>query len=222
VIRAVRRVLDEGTLGAVTLVTLHTLRTTHAKGVAEWRPDWRRDRRIAGGGIAMDHGSHTFYLAFEWLRSYPTSIVAKMGSSGDFDTEDNFQAMLTFPTGIATAQLSWTAGVRKVIYTIHGDRGAVRVEDDDVETSVMTTDHPRPPGTLPLWERTTQRVSSAWMDASHAAWFGSLFESFGKAIDDKNFLGSDAQDALRCIEVIRAAYSSARDSSREQPLGMAP
>jgi hypothetical protein len=86
---------------------------------------------------------------------------------------------------------------------------------------VITTDGARPPGTPPLWERTTQRVSSAWMDASHAAWFGSLFESFGKAIDEKNFLGSDAQDALRCIEVIRAAYSSARDSSREQPLGMA-
>lgn len=220
VIKAVRDTLDHGVIGKVHMVTLATFRNTHARGVTEWNEDWRRQKRFSGGGIAMDHGSHTFYLAFEWLRSYPTSIVAKMGTTGDFDTEDNFHAMLTFPTGIATAQLSWTAGVRKVIYTIHGDRGAVRVEDDDVEISVLHTNGQPRAGTTPLWERTTQHISSAWMDASHAAWFGSLFDSFGKAMDERSYLGPDALDALRCIEVIRAAYTSARDSSREQALGM--
>ena len=67
VIKAVRRILDAGTIGPVSMVTLHTFRNTHAKGVAEWRPDWRREKRFSGGGIAMDHGSHTFYLAFDWL-----------------------------------------------------------------------------------------------------------------------------------------------------------
>jgi UDP-N-acetylglucosamine 3-dehydrogenase len=221
VIKAVRETLDSGVIGKVHMVTLATFRNTHARGVREWNEDWRRQSRFSGGGIAMDHGSHTFYLAFEWLRSYPTSIVAKMEATHGFDTEDNFQAMLTFPTGIATAQLSWTAGVRKVIYTIHGERGAVRVEDDDVETSVLHVNGQLPAGTPPLWERTTQHVSSAWMDASHAGWFGSLFESFGNAMDDRSYLGPDAQDALRCLEVIRGAYSSAHESSREQPLGMA-
>ena len=42
---------------------------------------------------------------------------------------------MTFPSGTATAHLTWTAGVRKVIYTIHGERGAIRVEDDDVEVA---------------------------------------------------------------------------------------
>jgi predicted dehydrogenase len=218
VIKAVRETLDSGVIGKVHMVTLATFRNTHARGVREWNEHWRRQRRFSGGGIAMDHGSHTFYLAFEWLRSYPTSIVARTASSNGFDTEDNFQAVLTFPTGTATAQLSWTAGVRKVIYTLHGDLGAVRVEDDDVETSVIHTDAQRP-GTQPAWERTTRHVSSEWMDASHSVWFGSLFESFANAMDKRDYLGSDAQDALRCLEVIRAAYSSARDSSREQPLG---
>jgi UDP-N-acetylglucosamine 3-dehydrogenase len=221
VIRAVRETLQRGEIGKVQMVTLATFRNTHARGVKEWNEHWRRQRRFSGGGIAMDHGSHTFYLAFEWLRSYPSSIVAKMASSGTFDTEDNFQAVLTFPTGIATAQLSWTAGVRKVIYTIHGERGAVRVEDDDVETSVIHTDAQRPAGTQPLWDRTTQHVSSHWMDASHAIWFRSLFESFASAIDERNYLGRDAQDALHCIEVIQAAYASARESSRERSLGAA-
>ena len=48
----------------------------------EWRTDWRRERRYSGGGIAMDHGSHTFYLAFEWLRAYPTAITARACRDG--------------------------------------------------------------------------------------------------------------------------------------------
>src|SRR5262249_41510243 len=51
VIRAVREVLDSGRLGPVRLVTLDTFRTTHAKGVPEWQPDWRRVRKYSGGGI---------------------------------------------------------------------------------------------------------------------------------------------------------------------------
>lgn len=217
VIKAVRGTLDSGLIGKVHMITLATFRNTHARGVKEWNEHWRRQKCFSGGGIAMDHGSHTFYLAFEWLRSYPTSIVAKTATSADYDTEDNFQAVLTFPTGSATTQLSWTAGVRKVIYTLHGEHGAVRVEDDDVETSIFHSTGG--PAATSSWERSTQHVSSAWMDASHVAWFGSLFDSFAKAMDERTYVGSDAHDALRCIEVIRAAYASAGDSSREQPLG---
>ncbi len=127
VILAVNQLLDTGLIGAVHDVTLTTFRNTHARGVKEWNENWRREKRYSGGGVAMDHGSHTFYLAFEWLRSYPTSISAKMQTLGGSDTEDTFVGTATFPTGLAAVHLTWNAGVRKVIYTIHGDRGAIRV-----------------------------------------------------------------------------------------------
>ena len=136
VIKAVRNVIESGRIGKVHLVTLQTFRDTHAKGVTGWRTDWRRERRYSGGGIAMDHGSHTFYLAFEWLRAYPTAITARAVTMGPFDTEDDFSCSLRFPTGTASAHLSWNAGVRKVMYTVHGERGAIRVEDDDIEVAV--------------------------------------------------------------------------------------
>ena len=82
VIKAVRSVIESGRIGKVHLVTLQTFRDTHAKGVPGWRTDWRRERRYSGGGIAMDHGSHTFYLAFEWLRAYPTAITRARGHDG--------------------------------------------------------------------------------------------------------------------------------------------
>jgi len=85
----------------VHLVTMQTFRNTHAKGVNEWRPDWRRERALSGGGIAMDHGSHTFYLAFDWMRPYPTSITAHASTANGHDTEDVFGCTLTFRPGLS-------------------------------------------------------------------------------------------------------------------------
>jgi predicted dehydrogenase len=219
VVKAVRQILDAGLLGKIQLVTLQTFRNTHAKGVDEWRRDWRREKACSGGGIAMDHGSHTFYLAFDWLGAYPTAISAKMSTLGDFDTEDNFSCAMTFPEGTATAHLSWTAGVRKVIYTIHGERGAVRVEDDDVEVAVMNEDA-HDVGQA-VWEMKKQKIASEWMDASHVGWFRSLFDQFAAAIRTDDFVSRETESSVRCIELITEAYASALDRCRERPLGEA-
>jgi len=156
----------------------------------------------------MDHGSHTFYLAFEWLGSYPLTISATMSTLGAHDTEDNLACAIRFPTGMASAHLAWTAGMRKVIYSIHGDRGAIRVEDDELEVSMLGDG-----GSARHVTRET--VSSDWMDASHVGWFHSLFDDFGNAIAKRDYAGREAQDAVRCIELINAAYASARKFGRE-------
>jgi predicted dehydrogenase len=214
VVRAVRRVLDEGSIGKVKLVTLQTFRNTHAKGVAEWRPDWRRERRYSGGGIAMDHGSHTFYLAFDWLGGFPTSITAKASTLGAYDTEDDLSCTITFPRGIVNAHLTWNAGVRKVIYTIHGEQGAIRVEDDDVEVSVAKKDADG----RTSWDFQRERIPSNWMDASHVEWFRSVFARFVDAIDRREYVGRDAIESFKCVELIETAYESSRQGSRELPL----
>jgi predicted dehydrogenase len=206
VIKAIRRVLESGDLGAIHLVTLDTFRTTHAKGVAEWQPDWRRQRKTSGGGIAMDHGSHTFYLAFDWLAAQPTAIAAKMSNLSTFDTEDNFNCTVTFPTGIAVCQLTWNSGFRKVIYTIHGANGAIKVEDDDVE--IHRKGQPVEKHSL----------ASNWMDASHAKWFEALHHDFAAQIERGEWVGQEAQDAATCVQLIETAYASARSEGRELAL----
>ena len=216
VVAAVREVLDAGVIGVPGVVTLQTFRDTHAKGVAEWRSDWRRERRYSGGGIAMDHGSHSFYLAFDWLGGYPTDITAKMSTLGPHDTEDNFTCAMSFPHGTATATLSWTAGVRKVLYTIHGDKGAIRVEDDDVEVAVRTSGVS--PTDRATWRRENHKVASDWMDASHVGWFRSVFDDFGRAIAADEYVGHEAEAGARCVELITSAYASAQDRSREYVL----
>ena len=207
VIKLIRNVLESGDIGPVHLVTLDTFRSTHAKGVEEWQKDWRRSRKTSGGGIAMDHGSHTFYLAFDWLASQPTSISAKMSNlSTSYDTEDNFNCTVTFPTGIAVCQLTWNSGFRKVIYTIHGAHGAIKVEDDDVEIHRKGQ---------PVEKRS---VASHWMDASHAEWFKALQLQFVDQIKTGLWVGEEARDAAMCVQLIETAYASARADGRELDL----
>jgi predicted dehydrogenase len=204
-------------------VTLETFRNTHAKGVPEWNTHWRRQVRWSGGGIAMDHGSHTFYLTFDWLRAWPAAVTAKMSNQepSRWDTEDNFSAVLTFPGGaLAHVHLTWTAGVRKVIYTVQGERGAVTVDDDDLQIAVMrATGGPDVAQGAVTWDVERRTIASDWMDASHTRWFNAMFDQFHAAIASGDHAGAEAQDAYRCIEIITTAYRSAADGCRELPLG---
>jgi predicted dehydrogenase len=221
VVKAIKSILDSGKIGRVRSIAMSTFRNTHAKGVAEWKTDWRRDKKLSGGGIAMDHGSHTFYLAFDWMGSYPTAVTAKMTTlDARFDTEDNFSCVLSFPNGLVNAHLTWTAGVRKVVYAIQGEKGAITVSDDDLELALM---HAKPSGTPgapngTAFEIEKSTIPSHWMDASHVSWFNSLFDEFKLAVASSDFVGRNAYEAFRCIDLIMTAYRSAMSECRELPL----
>ncbi len=222
VVSAVREIIASGRIGTVRSVTLETFRNTHAKGVPEWNTHWRRQVRWSGGGIAMDHGSHTLYLTFDWMKDWPVAVTAKMANQEPerWDTEDNFSAVLTFPGGrLAHAHLTWTAGVRKVIYTVQGEAGAVTVDDDELQLAVMRrTSGPEVAQGAVTWDVERRTLDSEWMDASHTRWFNAMFDGFLAAVDAGDFAGAEARDAWRCIEVITTAYRSAADGCRELPL----
>ena len=63
-----------------------------------------------------------------------------------------------------------------------------------------------------------QRISSEWMDASHVGWFRSLFDQFASAVAEDDFFSKETEASVRCIELISAAYESARDRSIERSL----
>jgi len=208
VVKFAQEVIRQGRIGTVRAVTLNTFRTTHAKGVPEWNTDWRRDRRLSGGGIAMDHGSHSFYLTFAWLGSLPTHVTAKtLTLDARYDTEDNLNCVLTFPNGFAHTFLTWTAGVRKVVYSLQGSQGALVIDDDDWElTSGGATEH--------------GSIESDWMDASHTKWFNSLFDQFRAAIREGDFVGRELREAVACIQIIETCYRSNAEGCRELPLAL--
>jgi predicted dehydrogenase len=225
VVQAISDVIDSGRLGRIRSVTLETFRNTHAKGVTEWNTHWRRSVRWSGGGIAMDHGSHTFYLTFDWLKAWPAAVTAKMTNQepGRWDTEDNFSAVLTFPGGaLAHVHLTWTAGVRKVLYTVQGEKGAITVDDDEMQVAVQrAVAGPDVGKGAVTWDVERSTIASDWMDASHTRWFNAMFDEFLGAIASNAWAGKEAQDAYRCVEIITTAYRSAGDGCRELGLGLA-
>ncbi|HET7784490.1 MAG TPA: Gfo/Idh/MocA family oxidoreductase [Myxococcales bacterium] len=211
VVKFANEVVRSGRIGAVRAVTLNTFRTTHAKGVKEWKTDWRREKRISGGGIAMDHGSHSFYLTFAWLGSLPTHVTAKaLTLDRQWDTEDNLNAVLTFPNGYAHTFLTWTAGVRKVVYSLQGEDGALVIDDDDWELTTGKS------SAAPRVEKGV--IESDWMDASHTRWFNSLFDQFRAAIATSDFVNRELREAVACVQIIETCYRSSAEGSRELPL----
>jgi predicted dehydrogenase len=225
VIKAIRAAIDSERIGKISAVTLNTFRNTHARGMPEWIPDWRRQRALSGGGIAMDHGSHSLYVCFDWLGAYPQSITAKATCLRPElgDAEDNFSASLVFPSGLATIHLTWTAGMRKVIYTVQGESGGIKAEDDEVEISLQRrTNGPDVAQGAVEWVTEKSIARSDWMDASHTEWFEPVFEAFATAIERQGFISRDLMDAYMCVAAIEAGYRSAADGSSEVPIDPPP
>jgi predicted dehydrogenase len=209
VVRAMRGLLARGAIGTVRMATVDTFRTGHARGVAEWRPDWRRDPQYSGGGILFDHGPHTSYLAFEWMGGYPHTVSAWTWSERG-DVEDDVTCTLAFPRGIVRTHLTWNAGFRRVIYTLHGDLGAIRVEDDELELVVRD-----PSGEV----RSAKSIlRSEWQDAGHGPWFEGVLDGFVRAIATGDYVGTETMDAVAGIRVVDAALRSARAGGVPLPL----
>jgi predicted dehydrogenase len=219
VVKLIEETIRSGEIGEVTGVTLQTFRNTHAKGVPEWRTDWRRDFKTSGGGIAMDHGSHTFYLTFSWLGSLPTEVTAKsLRLNPEWDTEDNLSCVLSYPGGkFAHSYLSWTAGMRKVIYTVQGTKGGILVNDDEAEISIGFPNTGSHAGTGDH-RVIKQTIESDWMDASHTKWFNSMFDKFLKAIAAKDFTNSEIRESYMCVEIIEKSYASGAQGSQLKAL----
>jgi predicted dehydrogenase len=215
VINAIRELVNSGKIGKVRSVTLNTFRNTHAVGTEEWKPDWRRFKEYSGGGVAMDHGSHGLYLVFEWLKSFPLSVSASAQNLAfpKYDTEDNFSAFYQFENGHANIYLTWTAGVRKVIYTLQGEKGAITVDDDNIQLAIMTINENKLMSHKADWKFENYNIASNWMDSSHASWFNSMFDKFRSAIDNSDYFNSEIREAFFCIQAIMKAYESIENKS---------
>lgn len=217
VVTMIRDVIESGKIGKIKSITLNTFRNTHAVGTKEWKPDWRRFKEFSGGGIAMDHGSHSLYLTFEWLRGYPKSVTATSSNFAfpKYDTEDNFSAVYEFEEGIANVHLTWTAGTRKVIYTLQGELGAITVDDDQMQLSIINAVEDERGSHKAKWSTENYVITSDWMDSSHMSWFNSMFDKFKKAIDSEDYLNKEIIDAFFCIKTIKKSYESIERNSQK-------
>ncbi|MGF1627192.1 MAG: Gfo/Idh/MocA family protein [Alphaproteobacteria bacterium] len=121
---ALRRLVQDGTLGSIRLVLVRHL----------WSPEqvpgsaWRVDPAINGGGIFVDTQSHTL----DWLDHVfgpPRRVSgAALNQSGRSAAEDAVGAVLTYPGDVlASFACAYAADSFEDSVTIIGDRGRARM-----------------------------------------------------------------------------------------------
>ncbi len=204
--RVARRLISAGRLGEIRHLALVRLRSgpAGAGGSSVNGERWRTDSR-SGGGILIDHGWHTFYLA-QWLMggAAPLAVSAWIDAPAGSATEDLADLRIEFPgRRLATIHLSWRASVRRTSASIYGDRAILEIEGDRVfltERSGNIEDH---------------SVADQADDSYHAAWFAGMAAEFlaalgqgaGGAIARQNL--AEAHAAAGLIDAARRSVASA-------------
>lgn len=187
--------------GKVVKGHFRTLRPSHAVGVPEWSPHWRRQQSIASGGILRDHGSHSVYLASYITNDLPVAASCLIGNlRKDQYTDNEDTAILTLYFSDDTQfliDLSWAASFRNNYYSVTGVKQTVIVENNEItyikDGKVMKE-------TLP----------SDFNDPSHKTWFVDLLRDFVNFTKSPEKQVPLLKEALITTLVIEKAYESAK------------
>ncbi len=176
-----------------------TLRTGHARGVAEWNPDWRRDPVIGGGGILQDHGPHSIYIAMRAIGTKVTAVRCRTmcPPDGPFQmTEDLAKLDLHFECGTTvTVELDWGNSSRQSGYLFEGPWGYLRLLDDRLVGQGEGIE-------------IREEIESNFNDPRHGTWFESVLRDFRASWDDPSMAIALRGEASEVVRIIAGAYRS--------------
>lgn len=203
---ALRRLLAEGAVGRPRRIRLETIRAGRAASVGG---EWRGDRRIAGGGILVDHGWHAFYLLLDLAGERPQRVRATIERRRDrgAGVEDTATCRIDFPSLTGEIFLTWAGDVRRTSWLVGGSRGTVTLADDRGAVE-------RPGG-----ERRDLTFAGSLSEGSHHPdWFGAVIDDFASEIDDPARRGRNLADAECCVLLTALAYDSGAQGGRPLPV----
>jgi predicted dehydrogenase len=200
IIQRAHELIQEGTLGRVTRVVWHTLRTGPAVVADPDAGNWRVDPALAGGGVLTDHGWHAVYVLRRWLGQDPIAVSARLETRrhASRPVEDTAVVRLEFPAASAEMLLTWAAPIRTNWVELTGEAGTIELRDDTVVL--------RRGGPTRRWA-----CPPALSDGStHADWFRPVVGQFLEAIK-----GGARSPNLAEAACCTAVESTARESSRQ-------
>lgn len=207
-IQYIRDLMAQGYIGEPVTLSFRVLRRGHARGVAEWRPDWRHDRKVAGGGILVDHGTHLVYLACNILQRSPVRVSAFLGDGRHptgldmLTAEDTARVYLDFNGPRADLYLSWKAGSRAWFLMVEGTEGTVQFSHDT--KLVVRRNNSVEYRTIP----------STFDDPFHHGWFGTMFKDFQRTVNSNAIRHPTIIEAMITAEVLEKAYVSDENGGR--------
>jgi predicted dehydrogenase len=161
--------------------------------------EWRGDAALAGGGILVDHGWHTFYLLLGLAREQPQRIRARCERRRytAADVEDTVTCEIEFPSLRGEIFLTWAGDRRATRWELTGTGGTISLTDDHGE---MVGDGAR---------RTITFARSLSAGSHHPDWFEAVIDDFAAEIDDPARRGANLAEAEQCAMLMALAYESA-------------
>ncbi len=204
-LQLLKRAVDEGRFGRIYMVHLNVFWTRPQEyyDSAKWRGTWELD-----GGAFMNQASHYVDL-LDWLIGPVASVQAMTGTlARNIEVEDTGVLNVRWRNGalgsMAVTMLTWPKNMEGSI-TILGEKGTVRVGG----MAVNEIQH---------WEFADERDYDAQVkDASYQT---TSVYGFGHPLYYKNVVDVlrgreephvDGREGLKSLEVLIAAYLSARD-----------
>lgn len=120
--RTILKVLEEGTLGKLTLARV---RLSHNGATAGWLPEHFFSKEQCGGGALIDLGCHPVYLVRLFL-GLPEEVSARFGYVTGKEVEDNAVSVLTYADGaIGIAEAGFVNSHSPFSIELHGTDGTL-------------------------------------------------------------------------------------------------
>ncbi len=209
--RTLKAAIDAGRFGRL------TLGETTCKW---WRPQsyydeggWKGTQALDGGGALMNQAIHNVDLLL-WMMGDVTHISGFTATLAHerIEVEDTAVACLRFANGalgVIEATTSVHPGLPKTI-AIHGDRGTVVIEQDDVLRWELT---PETPEDRAIKERFAQKTGASGGSSNPAAishvGHARQLADFVRAIQTNTAPLVDGREGRKAVAVIEAIYQAA-------------
>jgi predicted dehydrogenase len=219
--QALKAALDAGRFGRL------TLGETTCKW---WRPQsyydeggWKGTRALDGGGALMNQAIHNVDL-LSWMMGPVTHIAGFTATLAHerIEVEDTAVACLRFASGalgVIQATTSVYPGYPKTI-AIHGDRGSVLIEQDDVLRWEFT---PETAEDQSIKERFAQKVGASGGSSNPAAishvGHARQLTDFVRAIQTKTRPRIDGREGRKAVEIILGIYRAAETGKTVSLMG---
>ena len=209
--RALKAAVDAGRFGRLTLGET-TCKWWRSQAYYD-EGGWKGTRALDGGGAVMNQAIHNVDLLL-WMMG-PVSHLAGFTATlahERIEVEDTAVACLRFANGavgVIQAATSVHPGLPKTI-AVHGDRGTVVIEQDDVLRWELT---PPTPEDEQVRQRFAQKVGASGGASNPAAishqGHARQLADFVRAIRTDSEPLVDGREGRKAVEVIQAIYRSA-------------
>lgn len=193
------KLIRDGAVGRVEVAILNWLGVLDIPGASAYRPDWRHDPRLSGGGVLMDM-LHVVYLAEALLGRPIERVSAWIGARAEGAPVEDL-ALCRFETDASVALVNVGWGVGAGGYSVSGSDGRIEVTYRGGGSGVFA-----PFDRLVVSARGGRQVVRSLPPADSIR---VVFEDFVAAVRDRRDPAAPGEQGRHILDATLVAYLSA-------------